>query len=610
MISESARRSSEQLEALEVEGTETNRQGDDQLDEIRAEKGTWLLRDIIEAPSAVLQYYRRLSEAFGWRFVAIVSIVYGVNQAIGEEFYSTGSTYFFSDKAPSGLDLEADRAASINGFANVPWQIKSIYGIASDTFPINGLHRTPYIVISGVIGVASFAGLWLLPVLTVGLVAVLLFFGNLSIASPDVMIDASVAEKCKSHPQLASDLQTLCWSSFGIGKIFSAASAGWLYHQDWCGSRGLFGLVLVTSIVMLIPALKGYLSERVSDQSFRAVPTDANADVTGPSRSLPLSFWERMSGAFQDPLTGPLYRLSIFVLVTSVTVGVLVESSENDLLIFTLAVLAAGAVSIAVYKLECGISVRLAKASVFIFLSGAMQPSSSLLFYWSRENKENCAPERMRPCFSPEFLSTLGVVGYFVFVIGTSMYNKYLTSWTYKRIWTSTQVLLCLIGLLDYVLVMRWNVALGIPDKAFMIGDEVLGDLVRRMNTMPLFVLAAATCPPGVEATLFAMNMGLSNFGGTLGSYTGIGIMWALGGVKSPEYENLATFVVIRSLFRLLPVVLIPFFVPNGTPNSEEEESNEDRSCSVTEETLFSGAKQLTEQDLLISHNRLDTCLQ
>ena len=46
-------------------------------------------------------------------------------------------------------------------------------------------------------------------------------------------------------------------------------------------------------------------------------------------------------------------------------------------------------------------------------------------------------------------------------------------------------------GFLDLVLVMRWNLAIGVPDTVFIFGDELIGDLILRFNTMPLFVLAA-----------------------------------------------------------------------------------------------------------------------
>jgi hypothetical protein len=128
---------------------------------------------------------------------------------------------------------------------------------------------------------------------------------------------------------------------------------------------------------------------------------------------------------------------------------------------------------------------------------------------------------------------------------------------------------LVLVNLLDLIWVRRVNLELGIPGRYFFFGEELLGPVVSRLNTMPLFILAAKLCPPKMEGTLFALNMGLSNFGVILGTYMGNGLLLALGGVKGPEFENLDVLVIIRSLARLLPIALIPFLIPDGAPSDE-----------------------------------------
>jgi hypothetical protein len=70
--------------------------------------------------------------------------------------------------------------------------------------------------------------------------------------------------------------------------------------------------------------------------------------------------------------------------------------------------------------------------------------------------------------------------------------------------------------------------------------------------------------------------MGLSNFGGKMGSYLGIGLLDALGGVDAPHFTNLRLLVVIRSLTRALPLLLIPFLVPLGSPSDPEVPTDAD----------------------------------
>uniref|UniRef100_A0A7S4ERM5 Uncharacterized protein n=1 Tax=Chrysotila carterae TaxID=13221 RepID=A0A7S4ERM5_CHRCT len=66
--------------------------------------------------------------------------------------------------------------------------------------------------------------------------------------------------------------------------------------------------------------------------------------------------------------------------------------------------------------------------------------------------------------------------------------------------------------------------------------------------------------------------MGLSNFGYDAGQYLGAEMLEIFGGVHAPDFENLELYVLIRTLMRLLPLALIPFLVPPGSPNSSATE--------------------------------------
>jgi hypothetical protein len=134
---------------------------------------------------------------------------------------------------------------------------------------------------------------------------------------------------------------------------------------------------------------------------------------------------------------------------------------------------------------------------------------------------------------------------------------------------TLSQLLLIGVNLLDFVWVSRMNVYIGIPDAVFMLGDDLLAPVIGRLNQMPFLIFAAKLCPPKVEAAMFALFMGLSNFGTITGYYIGSGMLSVFGGVEAPEFNHLGFFVVLRSLTRALPLLLIPFLVPTGTPSDD-----------------------------------------
>ena len=72
-----------------------------------------------------------------------------------------------------------------------------------------------------------------------------------------------------------------------------------------------------------------------------------------------------------------------------------------------------------------------------------------------------------------------------------------------------------------------------------------------------------------VEATIFALNMGLNNFGVQTGSYLGVVLLAALGGVESPQFENIELWAVLRALCSVLPILLVPVLVPPGSPRGD-----------------------------------------
>ena len=213
-----------------------------------------------------------LKNQFGWRYIAIIFAVYGLNQGVGEGWLSFASDYFLVDQKPIGMGIHPDEKSAIEGVSLIPWQIKALFGILSDTIPIYGYHRTYYIVFAGIVGtlVWIFLG-FLIPISmlinSTTFVSILLLLGNYSIASPDVMIDASIAEKSRNFPHLASDMQTLCWVSFGVGKILSQFTSGPIYEA--LGSRGLFTLTGLTSIAILIPSLSHWLNEERNPDDIR-----------------------------------------------------------------------------------------------------------------------------------------------------------------------------------------------------------------------------------------------------------------------------------------------------------------------------------------------------
>ena len=222
-----------------------------------------LLQRLCEPLQTFRCFWVRLADAFGWRYVALVCCVYGVNQGVGEEMMGFATTRFWQDDAPYGLHMTALEQASAEGPTGIPWQIKALYGMMSDLWPILGFHFLPYLLISGGAGVVAWIGLGLAQPPTKLLAVLFLTLGNYAIASPDVIVDASVAQRSSTHPRLAADLQSLCWGSLSIGGLASTFVVAPIYGMFH--AQGLFFAQAGTAAAIFVPALLFWLPEKRED---------------------------------------------------------------------------------------------------------------------------------------------------------------------------------------------------------------------------------------------------------------------------------------------------------------------------------------------------------
>ncbi len=83
-------------------------------------------------------------------------------------------------------------------------------------------------------------------------------------------------------------------------------------------------------------------------------------------------------------------------------------------------------------------------------------------------------------------------------------------------------------------------------------GDSLILTVMGKIAFMPVMVLAARLCPPGVEATLFALLMSISNSAGMVSYAFGALIMHWLG-ITATNFESLWLLVIITNLSTLLP---------------------------------------------------------
>ncbi|XP_074292326.1 folate-biopterin transporter 1, chloroplastic [Silene latifolia] len=199
--------------------------------------------------------------------------------------------------------------------------------------------------------------------------------------------------------------------------------------------------------------------------------------------------------------------------------------------------------------------------TLFVFLWQATPHSESAMFYFTT-NKLG---------FTPEFLGRVKLVTSVASLLGVGLYNGFLKRVHLKTIFLATTIAGTVLGMTQVVLVTGFNHQLGISDEWFAIGDSLILTVLAQISFMPILVLAAKLCPEGVEATLFATLMSISNAGSVLGGLFGAGLTQVFG-VTKDRFDNLAALIILCNLSSLLPLPLLGFL------NAEnlDDENNED----------------------------------
>lgn len=184
--------------------------------------------------------------------------------------------------------------------------------------------------------------------------------------------------------------------------------------------------------------------------------------------------------------------------------------------------------------------------TAFLFLWQATPTAESAFFYFSTNELG----------FEPEFLGRVRLVTSIASLLGIWVFQRFLKAVPFRTIFGWSIVLSSVLGMSMLLLVTHANRTLGIDDRWFSLGDSLILTVMGQIAFMPVLVLAARLCPPGVEATLFALLMSVVNLAGLV-SYEFGALLTHWLGVTDTNFDKLWLLVVITNLTTLLPFPLL-----------------------------------------------------
>lgn len=457
--------------------------------------------------------------------LAIVTI-YFVEGALG--LSRLAQTFLLKDE----LHLGPAELSALTGLFVLPWTIKPLYGFLSDGFPLFGYKRRSYLVLAGLLGCFAFTALgqnfWGVfgsseepSALMIQATVASLLISSGCIAFSDVVADGIVVQKTRdsNDPALAGGLQSLCWGSASLGALLSAYYSGSLLEV--MKPQGVFGLTAI------LPFIVAGISLLIDEQPATAAVVATNGDAAA--------------------------------LTTSSTDGSkeLVQADNNSDLDQD-----GDGIQGQVQALwEAIKQPSIWKPTLFLFLWQSTPTSDGAFLFFMTDELG----------FGPEFLGRVRLVTAAAGLAGVWVYNSFLKTVAIKDILFWSSIASFPLGMSTLLLITHANRALGIPDAAFVFGDDVALAILGQIAFLPTLVLAARLCPPGVEAVLFATLMSVFNGAGTVGTEIGAVLTKWLG-VTESNFDNLGLLTIICNVSSLYPLVFIGWLDEVGSASESDAE--------------------------------------
>ncbi len=210
------------------------------------------------------------------RELVAIGVIYFIQGALG--LAQLAVSFFFKDD----LGLTPAETASLIGLVMVPWTVKPFYGFISDSVPIWGYRRRPYLVFFGILGALAWVGMATI-VDSAPLAVLFIGIASLSVSFSDALIDALIVQRARLEEKGdAGSLQSFGWGAVSMGGVTAAFLSGYLLEH--------YGTRVVFLITALLPLIGGIASFAIQDDR-----------VTGQSQGKFLPQWRSLRQAVTNP---------------------------------------------------------------------------------------------------------------------------------------------------------------------------------------------------------------------------------------------------------------------------------------------------------------------
>lgn len=378
------------------------------------------------------------------------------------QFPSVAMRYWMMDT----VQVSPAQMAAIFGVVSIPWCLKPLFGFISDSKPIYGYRRKPYMIFAAY----TSSLMWIiLPFCPHDefVITLVMTLSSAGMCFADVMADSLLVEAARKEGEKNKGrVQSWSWMMRFAGG-FLASIFGTLAYEK----LGYAQVFLINSMVpVFIAILSCFIVEKKTKEK---------------------KDWRKTGSTLYAAVKQPgIYKPALFIFMICVTPGY----------------------------------------------------GSVMTFFYERKLG-----------FTPNEFGALDVMGYVVAILGTWIYKRWLTKVSFRKIFGWSLFISFLLENTLFLLVFHTNRQIGIPDFIFAFVERVVITLVGQFITMPMVVLGAQLCPPGVEGSLYALLMSITNIGGVVAEEWG-SLLTNMFGVTGTNFVNLWKLMLLCHAFDLIPL--------------------------------------------------------
>ncbi|KAL9180748.1 hypothetical protein ACHAXT_011201 [Thalassiosira profunda] len=509
--------------------------------------------------SSTRTYFEELSGFFGWKFLSWLAIVqcfvsggaFSLVMALGLPLYKE-------------LGIGASRQQLYMSLIMSPWAMKPFIGVASDLFPIMGYNKryfAVYSILIGLLGCAVLLGLYHSGAVT-GAVeegsdavqrladfSVLCFTAvSYEAATLDILGEGKYSELMRLYPESGSSIISFKFGWSLLGSMVTQAYVGPLADGGYF--HVLFWLALGLSLAPFYPTLVGWIPEK-----------KRTAEEPGMKNVCCKECCLYDKGSFEEK-KAPFVVITLCGLSAPLLAAL---TTYADLAIgLSVAAVLIVAFTVATYFIfpRTFFWVFLA---IVLFQMSWISIGSALGYYYTAS--EECVPGG--PNFDYTYYITVtGIVGSVVNFFAVVLYQNFFSDWRFRPVLILTMVIGSLACMVDLIIIMRWNVAIGIPDKVFfLLGNAVFENMVYIIQSIPMSAIYAKISPPGMESAVFAYTVGIANFCNMVSQLLGSGVIQWSGMVTVGDQCNFEALPYLIVIFQVLVPMLVGvpacFLIPN-----------------------------------------------